>query len=340
MTYQKNTILNELRKKSEIDNAQSIKHDILKNKLYINWKDGHKSVYDVEKIINNQLSLEKYIPQPLLWNCETFKSNSKILSYDDFNIEEFYKEFLTFGLVFIKNVPSSDSVYTKTLCEEIACIQNTLFGGFWTFSNMSTSNEQTHADTAYTSSSIGLHTDSTYFSQTPGIQVLHCLQKAKSGGENILVDGIYCAKDLQKNYYKYFKYLSENKFYHHYKEKAGKNSATGYHSINHTKIIEVEDGKIRQVRFNPYDRMDINLNENLSMFYDSYIKFNEILTDKDNILEVMLEPGTAMFMDNTRVLHGRKKFEGKRIICGAYLSRDDLMARAINVFEKNKLNFL
>ena len=91
---------------------------------------------------------------------------------------------------------------------------DTVYGKFWKFSSASLD----FADTAYTSEALGPHTDSTYYTNTPGVQVRRifrngyrfkstdvCLQvfhlldhSSGSGGETVLVDGFYCANMLQK----------------------------------------------------------------------------------------------------------------------------------------------
>uniref|UniRef100_A0A0N5BRA2 Trimethyllysine dioxygenase, mitochondrial n=1 Tax=Strongyloides papillosus TaxID=174720 RepID=A0A0N5BRA2_STREA len=344
-TFQKNVSLNDLWKQSEVTNDSDIKLNKENQKLYIKWSDGHKSEYDINSILKSHKYKNNQIPEKILWNKKTFLSNSKPLSYKNLNLKEFYKEFFKYGLVFVNDVPYDDPKHTEELCKKIACIQNTLFGDFWVFSNNTTT--ESHADTAYTSLPIGLHTDCTYFKHSPGIQVLHCLHKAKSGGENILTDGMYCAQKLNKKYPTYFQFLSSNKFYHHYKElPRDRGNGTGYHSINNCKIIETSNGEVKQISFNPYDRMDLTIGEGeddydkLMMFYQSYIKFNEILSDDENKLVLTLNPGTVMFMDNRRVLHARKEFEGKRVMCGAYLNYDDLEARANSLFEGDKIEYL
>ncbi len=43
---------------------------------------------------------------------------------------------------------------------------------------------------------------------------------------------------------------------------------------------------------------------------------------------VKLTPGTTLFIDNWRVLHGRSAFSGERRVAGCYLPRDDWVGRA------------
>lgn len=46
-----------------------------------------------------------------------------------------------------------------------------------------------------------------------------------------------------------------------------------------------------------------------------------------------LEPGTVVFFDNWRVLHGRSSYTGKRQMAGGYVSRTEFLsvARTMNL---------
>lgn len=41
-----------------------------------------------------------------------------------------------------------------------------------------------------------------------------------------------------------------------------------------------------------------------------------------------LEPGTVMIFDNWRLLHGRSKYTGKRVLTGSYVQRTEFMSAA------------
>jgi len=41
-------------------------------------------------------------------------------------------------------------------------------------------------------------------------------------------------------------------------------------------------------------------------------------------VEVELRPGDMVCFDNWRVLHGRRAFQGERLIAGGYINREDL----------------
>ena len=49
----------------------------------------------------------------------------------------------------------------------------------------------------YTNSSVNLHTDQPFIENPPGMQMLHCVQKAETGGENFIVDAKQAAEYLK-----------------------------------------------------------------------------------------------------------------------------------------------
>ena len=76
----------------------------------------------------------------------------------------------------------------------------------------------------------------------------------------------------------------------------------------------------------PFDRQYGNALLTFSR-YDAIRKWNACLKNPDSEFWTQLAPGTAVVVDNHRVLHGRSAFTGKRRMCGAYLGRDDYHAR-------------
>lgn len=67
-------------------------------------------------------------------------------------------------------------------------------GGFWDFTaNLA------HADTAYTTLGLGVHTDTTYFSDPVGLQMFHLIEFNGKGGNTLLVDGFRVAEEMRKH---------------------------------------------------------------------------------------------------------------------------------------------
>jgi len=101
---------------------------------------------------------------------------------------------------------------------------------------------------------------------------------------------------------------------------------TGYPILVHD---DSPDSGLRQVRWNNDDRSVIKWHDPCLVlpWYDAIRNWNSCLKSADSEFWVQLAPGTAVVVDNHRVLHGRSAFTGKRRMCGAYIGRDDYRAR-------------
>jgi trimethyllysine dioxygenase len=69
------------------------------------------------------------------------------------------------GFSFIDNVPPTPEA-TKNLIEKLAHIMPSHYGDFWDFTS-----DLQHSDTAYTTLSLPAHTDTTYYTQSAGLQL-------------------------------------------------------------------------------------------------------------------------------------------------------------------------
>jgi len=87
-------------------------------------------------------------------------------------------------------------------------------------------------------------------------------------------------------------------------------------------------GRLVQVSFNNYDRAPFLLDEaDMVAFYDAIRVFDEIANEPSMQWRHVLRPGEAMLFDNWRVLHGRAAYSGTRVMCGAYVNREDVESR-------------
>uniref|UniRef100_A0A914CN12 TauD/TfdA-like domain-containing protein n=1 Tax=Acrobeloides nanus TaxID=290746 RepID=A0A914CN12_9BILA len=170
--------------------------------------------------------------------------------------------------------------------------------------------------------------------------VFHCLVPAKVGGETILFDGFYAAEKLKQNYPEYFEILSKVPIEHHYLEGMSdrfENASVKLYSRSIAPVITCFNGKIVQVRLNPYDRAPfrtLNFSPNSEKtaletvkFYEAYEKFSQLCNAPEAAIKIALKPGTVIFIDNYRVFHSRTEFQGSRKMCGCYLSRDNFLAK-------------
>lgn len=161
------------------------------DKLLVTWNDGHQSKYDTEWLKWNVprrrselLSCYHHEMENLeLQRLQNINSNT-IFDYVSLKrlvdpidsailFEDFMKEgnsgvgrllgnIIQFGYGIVIDCPA-DFGTTKKVISKVSHPQNTIFGDFseWT-SNLA------HADTAYTSDFVHLHTDTSYFTEPVG----------------------------------------------------------------------------------------------------------------------------------------------------------------------------
>ena len=156
-------------------------------------------------------------------------------------------------------------------------------------------------------------------------------KRPKSGGTNVFVDTFQVAKDIQHNYpdtYEFFKKFPVEAEYI-YKDKDGNLKD---HFINTDFIFKHHpvSGELQQVRFNYYDRAVHRMNlEEQRQFYKHFRLLSGMMMDGKYAAEIDLQPGTVLFVDNWRVMHGRKAFEGgDRELYTGYVNRDEFISAA------------
>lgn len=202
---------------------------------------------------------------------------------------------------------------TKTLLERIAFIRETHYGGFWDFTA-----DLAKKDTAYTTLPLGVHTDTTYFSDPAGLQMFHLLEHSGgSGGQSILVDGFRAAKTLREQNPQAYKILSNVRIPSHASGNVDSSIQpyAPFPVLNHHPV----NGELIQIRWNNDDRATMDRwddFEDVEKFYDAARAWNDILRKPDSEYWEQLQPGRPLIFDNWRVLHGRAGFDGMRRLCG------------------------
>ncbi|XP_074655406.1 trimethyllysine dioxygenase, mitochondrial-like isoform X2 [Tubulanus polymorphus] len=305
--------------------------DINNEKLTLKWPDSHETNYSLSWLRDNcgvnlgQASegrVEKY-----LWNTARINEQpaERVKLSDFLNDDESLKLFLTnllkYGHAFIDEV-KPDIESTQIASERICSVMETTFGKMWSFTA-----DGKRADTAYTNHAIGAHTDSTYYQHTTGIQVFHCLYHDGDGGESLLVDGHYCAEELRKTNPDAFNLLANTPVHHEYIDEGSRD-----HIFSLAPILDLHPftKQLIQIRYNNYDRSALKTipQDVIDEYYEALKSLTSIIHNKQNEYWLKLKPGTVMFVDNFRNLHGRSSFNGKRVVCGNYLARDDWLSRA------------
>ena len=159
------------------------------------------------------------------------------------------------------------------------------------------------------------------------VQVLHCLHQAAKGGETILVDGFKVAEIFKAECPEGFEFLSKTPVSAEY---IHTNTEPHQHFLSEDVIFKHDrNSNLIGFRYNMNDRAPHKFSlEQQRSFYKFYPRLSKVVNDPSNAFKILLQPGTVLLIDNWRVMHGRLGFEGKRIMSGCYITRDDLLSKA------------
>ena len=321
-------------------------------------QNDHRSEYLVEWLrlhaynpplvaADRKVKGEKEILAREFWTTAEIKSNLPTVDFNDIMqssdesdgekaIKDWCLKIWKYGFTLIDNVPVTPED-TERLCEKLMYIRPTHYGGFWDFTS-----DLGKKDTAYTNFDISSHTDGTYWSDTPGLQLFHLLYHDGTGGTTSLVDAFQCAEKLRNNDPESYHLLTKIPVRAH---SAGEEKVCIQPDIPQPVFKLDLDGQLIQVRWNQSDRscMDIwDDPDDVPKFYKAIRQWHKIISSPENELFYQLKPGQCLIFDNWRCFHLRTEFTGKRRLCGAYINRDDFVSRLklLNVGRENVLNSL
>lgn len=286
------------------------------------WLQEHSYDPPARAKIDNVTAVEK-----VLWGSSIAK-NPPTVTFEEAMTDRGLFKWLSnvdkFGLCFVSGVPATPED-TEKLSERIGFIRETKYGKFWELTA-----DMSRGDTAYTDIALGAHTDNTYFTDPCGLQLFHLLSHTGGeGGTTLLVDGFYVAATLRDLHPELYSLLSTIPIPAHAAEdNVGIYQATpksGYPVLSHDPVTK----ELYQVRWNNDDRsvMD-HLDPGLvEKWYEAIKGWYRLLKSADSEYWVQLSPGTAVVVDNHRVLHGRSSFTGRRRLSGAYIGLDEYRSK-------------
>ena len=179
---------------------------------------------------------------------------------------------------------------------------------------------------ALTPIALPLHTDVPCFDWPPGVLMLHCLQPAEAGGENVFVDGFYVAERLRAERPEAFELLSRMPV-------AFKLASPDAELIARERMLELDaQGRMRVFRFSVHEVQPLDLpGDRVEPFYSAYRELCAMVTDPANQVRCRLEKGDMWATHNHRIAHGRTAFHtggAPRHLQHAYMNFDDVQSRA------------
>eukprot|EP00842_Homolaphlyctis_polyrhiza_P005141 jgi/Hompol1/5628/HPOL_000866-RA len=308
------------------------------NNLLVQWANpSHTSSYSLEWLRSHSYAPKcsqlqqpwqntTVQPERTFWGASLIDAlpttpYDAIMQGDD-GLRDWLNNIDRYGIGFVSGVPHNVTD-TERLARRISFIRETHYGTFWDFAP-----DLEHGDTAYTTLALSAHTDTTYFTDPVGLQMFHLLEHRGKGGASLYVDGFHVARQLKAQSPWAYDALTRLKITAH---SAGDETVLIQPTPTHFPIIKLDEqtGDPMQIRFNNDDRstLDSLTGADVKLFYAALAEWTRLLRAPENELWVQLKAGTAVIMDNWRVLHGRSAFTGYRRLTGSYHNWDDFQSR-------------
>lgn len=145
-----------------------------------------------------------------------------------------------------------------------------------------------------------LHTDNGYNHFAPQIIVMHCLQKARRGGESLLVGIHALLAYLKKNYSNIVHLLYQPDAITYIKG----------HQATSKSIFKIRDNKT-EIYLSVFADLIWGISEEAEELFLAIIKF---IHNPSHQQRLILEKNDFLIIDNRTMLHGRNAFEGPRLL--------------------------
>ncbi|KAK2853715.1 hypothetical protein Q5P01_006376 [Channa striata] len=304
------------------------------NKVSIVWPDQHTSVFDADWLKKHCFSpAARQAMQEELFLNDRFYWDSTLriptadyheVLLDDKAALAWLLALRRFGIVYLRGAPAEQGQVAR-LAERIGYLRLTFYGHTWQVQDKYMAN-----NVAYTSGTLGLHTDYPALHFTPGVQFLHCINPAAEGGESEVVDGFNMAEKLQRDDPEAFRTLTTLHV-------DFTDTGTDYCDFmlqSKNRIIDLDaKGRPARINYNNATRdsvLDLPV-QHVQPFYRALKAFVDIMNRPENVVTYTMGAGDLVTFDNWRLLHGRKNYvsspERLRHLEGAYLDWDEVMSR-------------
>nr|AAM82167.1 gamma-butyrobetaine,2-oxoglutarate dioxygenase [Angiostrongylus cantonensis] len=257
-------------------------------------------------------------------------SHTAVLS-DDKTLHDFLEAVCVDGIAVIKNAPKGSTNVVRDIGERIGLIHSTHFGKIFVVSTKPDASNMAYAS----NSGLPFHTDFPSLSDPPQLQMLHMIEKAKEGGNNLFVDGFHVAEQLRREKLDVFKVLTTSPIefieegFDVHDGSDGRPSRFDYNMCSRHRTIKLDDsGRVVKIQFGNAMRSwfyDCEP-EKIQEIYRALKTFTDYCYQDKNILKLALENGDTVLWANTRLLHRRDAFRNapnvSRTLAGCYFSWD------------------
>jgi len=291
------------------------------DRMQLGFSDGYRGTFDPVPLIAD-IAMGDGCPEPAPWTagdapeCRVAWGD---IADDDAAMRAALERFLVSGFLVLTGTPRKPET-TLEIAGRFGTVRETNFGRRFEVASRPGSN-----DLAYRPVRLGPHTDNPYREPVPGIQILHCLENAASGGLSTLADSLAAAARLREEDPEGFALLAEIPVRFRFRDE-------GADHITLRPVIET-DGQERMTGLHYSPRLDsLPLLEEaeLQLYQGARKRLAELLAGPELELRFALQPGELLMFDNNRIVHGRTAFdpeEGPRRLIGCYIDRDGPRSR-------------
>ncbi len=239
----------------------------------------------------------------------------------DGDLGAFLTDLKRYGLALVEGL-GEDPEAGPAFGARIGPIQETYFGRVFEVHTRPKPNSL-----AYTAYALPPHTDLPYFETPPGVQCLHCVRNAATGGASLFVDGFRAAEILREEAPNDFDLLARRPVPFRFSDDAA--------DIRRSRpaLTMDREGRLVEVAVSPATADEMQLDADPAetrAYYAAWRRFMAITRRPELTIHTLLETGSMVAFDNRRVLHGRDAFDpstGERWLRGFYIDWTDIDSR-------------
>lgn len=268
------------------------------------------SLYDTVR----REALDAGLIKGLVADTHSGKGDLDCHDVDRERLAEWVESFHRNGIALITNLPPREDALQEFISKSFQYSKLTTYGESFTIEALDEPN-----NLAYSDIGLQLHTDLPFYSEPPAIQLFHCLLPATIGGESFVCDGEALALRMRDENPDAYHTLTSQwlKF---------QDLSPHWHLEAEHPIIREEQGRIKRICFNERNRDSWRSwngdKEGVERFYHALDAYTAMVDDPQNHLNIHLQAGEVIVVDNWRLMHARKGFSGPRKFCGAYVDWD------------------
>lgn len=300
--------------------------------LKVAWPDGVESHYHPGWLreFNYSAGSRPVDEWPVeSWGSELQDNLPVFMADDVFNDEDIRYDFLTtirrLGLALVSDMPKDYAAFER-ISSQIGLLRDMNWGKIFEIEPKPGGEYLANRGLA-----LDAHSDAATREYMPGFQIFQCVENTSRGGESFWVDGFHIADVMRREHPAEFELLSTVPW-----EFASRSNGTHYRW--NAPIFDTNPrGEIVAVRDTTWLREPLRVDfELVPKLFAAYRTYVDLKGSPANQVERKLVEGDVAFVDNRRVMHGRRAFDpssGRRHIRTCYGEREELFS-SIRIIER------